>query len=232
MLMDDFRHIVGRCDHFLHLLDITVLTGNVRRSQYLYAIHPRLGRRLRLAIRQLHQVAVRDVIGLHEPRQQMYHRRTGVVPHEEHAVFASAHLVPIFRLRHILGHDTGHRIIHAQRYFATHAHPLLRRIARDVRQQLYQIRIVHHGTVEQHLFLSQGQLFVVLHIPVVLLEKRFKGGIVCCKNRFASRLVQHACHVQIVDETKRIFIITLFLQPTVNGVVQPRRLTNQVFVLT
>lgn len=57
-------------------------------------------------------------------------------------------------------------VIHAQRHFTTHAHPLLRRIARDVRQQLYQIRIVHHGTVEQHLFLSQGQLFVVLHIPV------------------------------------------------------------------
>ena len=232
MLMDDFRHVVCRRDYFLHLLHVAVLARDVCGSQHLYAVHPRLCRRQGFAIRQLGQVAIRDVVGLHEPRQQVYHGRTAVVPHQENPVFTSAHLIPIFGLGHVLRHDPCHGIVDAQRYLAAHAHPLLRRIARDVRQQLYQVSIVHHGTVEQHLFLGHGQLPIVLHVPTVLFEKSFKSRIVSSKQSLASCLVQNACHVQIVDETKRVFIVTLFLQPAINGIIQPRGLPDQVFVLT
>ena len=228
--VDDGIHVVGCRGQSVHFLNVAILAGDVTLDELL-AVHPGIGHRRRHAVGEDVQVVVGDVVQLHIGRQEVNHRLRRVVAKQHDALLAILVLCPEFRVRHLVGVHARNAVEHRCSRFAAHALSFFRRIATDITEQFHQIGIVHHCAVEQQFFLSQRQVFILTHAPIIRLEERIIHRIVGNKQRFATRLAQYRCLVQVVDEAQCVSIVAILLQPLVNGVAEPGRLTCELILV-
>ena len=73
MLVDNFCHVGRRLNHAVHLLYITVLTGDVA-FNHLLTVHPSLVDIVGLMVGQHIKVGTGNLVDLHIRRQEMDHR--------------------------------------------------------------------------------------------------------------------------------------------------------------
>ena len=230
VLAENLRHVGSRLDHAVHLLDVTVLAGDVALDDFL-AVDPRLADGRGAAVGQDGEVLVRDFVVRHVGGQEVDHRRRGAVLEEQDAFGAVAPLVPRNGPWHVGRVQARHRVVDGCCRGTPHAGAWLDLRVERVGEQFNQIGIVDHRIVEQHLFLRQAQLVVGTHAPGIGLEPLLVRVVVGHKERLRTRLAEHRSLPQVVDQAEHRGVVPVFAQPLVDGVAQPFGLTFEQAVV-
>ena len=202
------------------------------------------------SVRQLLDILLHEVIADHEVGREVHHRRSIVVLVEQDTA-ASANRLPVVHLIHValevhLGagrvqqwhflrqyHGHGVRDVHAAG--ASHIHAFARRIARLVAQQLDEVCVVDHRTLQQVLLLGLREVIHRLHAAgtQITLPRRIVGHEQGDTARAAQHLrIVRLRQVWIIDEGQRGLEVTPALQLFINAATQPRRSAREQVVLT
>ena len=203
VLVNHVSHVGARLNDTRHLLDISVLTGDVALND-LPSVHPCVGNVIRLVVRQDSQVLIANTVIRHVGRQEVNHRGRGGIFHQGDALATLLKAGPGIRVRHSRCRHDVHRVIDACCRLAAHGTALIGSTGiafrLRVRHQLNQIGIVHHRVVQQQSLLGHRQLIIAVHSPRVVLEPFRIRCIVGSKQSFRTSVAKHLFLAQFVDK--------------------------------
>jgi hypothetical protein len=127
--------------------------------------------------------------------------------------------------RQCFGLDERHGVQQRNRRGASHGHSFLQSLAVVVvRQGFDQVRVVDHRELEQQVLLSQGQVFVAAHSPIVVLVKAVERGIVSHKQGFTTRFGEYVLVFKVFDNPDEVGEVVLGSEVVINALSQPVRL--------
>ena len=157
MLTEHLGHVGHWLYHAVNLLHVAILACDIT-VEHLTRVHPSLAGRCGLMVGEHGEVFARDVVILHELRQEVNHRWCGGIFQDGDALAAVAEALPCCRHRHLGRRQDFYGVVDTRSRLSAHAHTLQWRCAADVGEQLDEIGIVDHRVVEQHLLLCRGEL--------------------------------------------------------------------------
>ena len=239
-------HVSGRHQHVLHLVDISVLTGDVGDNDL---VAEDVGRVLLLVVgrtRNHLEVAVLalrgDVVVGHLLFGKMHHHRLGGVHHH-----VEAGVVILLPIAVVHGHGglvgqegDGVDDIGTRRVLQCLSLSHCRATVADVREHFYQHGVVEHRAVEQLALHSVGEVFIAPHAPGVALVEAAEGLVIGREDGFRTSLGQCLGIAQVVDESQVVAECALqhiscagrqglrVLHCLIDTVAQPRRVVARI----
>ena len=230
MLAKNLCHAGRRLHHAVHLVDVAILTGDVGLNNLL-SVDPAVGNRFRLVVGQDLQVAVSNLVVLHERGQEVNHGCC--IFREEHgySLPTRAQFVPVLRSWHRRhGHDVD-RVVDAGSRQSAHGLAFFGGIAAHVRHERNEVGIVDHGIVQHELLSCFRHLLIRANAPLVGGIPLLERIVVSREERLRTCLAQHVCLPEVVNEAQHVGVLSFFLQPLVDRVAQPSRLSGEHFVV-
>ena len=230
MTTQHLTHIARWHEYILHLMDVTILTGDV-------ALHDTIIEDVRSTFckgstRKDSKVAFLakrlDIIVQHILTCQVYHHRTRIVADKIYAL-AGIFLPIDITLRHFFFRHELDRVNHAHIGCVLQSRTLHRGICSiaGIGQHVKKQRIVKHRRIEKQLLLGDGEFSITLHTPFVVFEESLKSVIVGREHRLRSCTIEGlgiakiVNEMQVIRESARQSLLVGVLQFRINASAKP-----------